>query len=40
MPLFADGLRAALITGAVLSSARAGRWVEVPAAAPVAAVDA
>jgi predicted dehydrogenase len=40
MPLFADGLRAALITGAVLAAARAGIWVDVPAAAPVAAVGA
>jgi predicted dehydrogenase len=28
LPLFADGLRAARITGAVLESARDGRWVE------------
>jgi predicted dehydrogenase len=31
LPLFADGLRAARITDAVLSSAREERWVEVPA---------
>jgi predicted dehydrogenase len=28
-PAFADGLRAAVITDAVLASAREGRWVEV-----------
>jgi predicted dehydrogenase len=31
MPLFADGLRAATITDAVLVSAREQRWVDVPA---------
>ncbi|MDX6516089.1 MAG: hypothetical protein QOH73_1755 [Gaiellaceae bacterium] len=31
MPAFADGLRAALITDAVLRSARDERWVDVPA---------
>ena len=31
LPLFADGLRAARITDAVLSSAGEGRWVDVPA---------
>ena len=31
LPTFADGLRAARITEAVLSSATAGRWVDVPA---------
>jgi predicted dehydrogenase len=30
LPTFADGLRAAVITDAVLTSARNGRWVEVP----------
>jgi len=35
LPQFADGLRAATITDAVLSSARDGRWVDVPAATPV-----
>jgi predicted dehydrogenase len=34
LPLFADGLRAASITDAVLTSARAGRWVDVPATVP------
>ena len=29
MPTFADGLRAALITDAVLTSAREERWVDV-----------
>jgi predicted dehydrogenase len=33
-PTFADGLRAARITEAVLSSAREQRWVDIPAAAP------
>jgi predicted dehydrogenase len=36
LPLFADGLRAAHITGAVLASAREERWVEVPVPAEVA----
>ncbi|MGH2712326.1 MAG: Gfo/Idh/MocA family protein [Thermoleophilaceae bacterium] len=36
LPLFADGLRAARITDAVLSSAREGRWVDVPAPEPLA----
>ena len=36
LPLFADGLRAARITDAVLSSAREGRWVDVPALEPLA----
>jgi predicted dehydrogenase len=36
MPVFADGLRAARITDAVLASAREQRWVDVPAPAPVA----
>jgi hypothetical protein len=31
-PAFADGLRAALITEAVLASAGSGSWVEVSAA--------
>jgi len=31
LPTFADGLRAALITDAVLTSARDERWVEVAA---------
>ena len=31
MPVFADGLRAAEITEAVLTSSREGRWVDVPA---------
>jgi predicted dehydrogenase len=34
MPVFADGLRAARITDAVLASAREDRWVEVPAREP------
>jgi predicted dehydrogenase len=33
LPVFADGLRAARITDAVLTSAREQRWVEVPAPA-------
>jgi predicted dehydrogenase len=37
VPAFADGLRAAEITGAVLASAREQRWVDVPAAEPVGA---
>jgi predicted dehydrogenase len=37
MPVFADGLRAAQITEAVLRSAREERWVEVPAAGAVQA---
>jgi predicted dehydrogenase len=37
MPEFADGLRAAVITDAVLSSAAEGRWVDVPAVARVEA---
>jgi len=36
LPLFADGLRAARITDAVLSSARGGRWIDVPAPEPLA----
>ena len=39
MPAFADGLRAALITDAVLASAREGRWVDV-ASGLAGAVDA
>jgi predicted dehydrogenase len=35
LPLFADGLRAARLTEAVLASAAAEEWVEVPAAEPV-----
>ena len=31
LPTFADGLRAALITDAVVTSAASGKWVEVPA---------
>jgi predicted dehydrogenase len=31
LPMFADGLRAAVLTAAVLESARRGEWVEVPA---------
>jgi predicted dehydrogenase len=31
LPTFADGLRAAVLTAAVLDSAASGRWVEVPA---------
>jgi predicted dehydrogenase len=34
LPLFADGLRAARLTEAVLASAAAEEWVEVPAALP------
>jgi predicted dehydrogenase len=34
MPVFADGLRAARITAAVLASAREGRWIDVPGPAP------
>ena len=33
LPVFADGLRAAEITDAVLASSREGRWVDVPAVA-------
>jgi predicted dehydrogenase len=33
LPVFADGLRAAHITGAVLESARSGAWVDVPVVA-------
>jgi predicted dehydrogenase len=40
MPVFADGLRAARITDAVLASAREQRWVDVPAATPVAVTAA
>ncbi len=40
MPVFADGLRAARITDAVLASAREQQWVDVPAAAPVAVTAA
>jgi hypothetical protein len=29
LPTFADGTRAAVITGAVLDSARSGTWVDV-----------
>jgi predicted dehydrogenase len=36
MPVFADGLRAAEITDAVLTSSREGRWVDVPALATLA----
>ena len=36
MPTFADGLRAARITEAVLASARDGRWVDVPVSEPLA----
>ena len=39
MPAFADGLRAALITDAVLASAREERWVDV-ASGLAGAVDA
>ena len=35
VPVFTDGLRAALITGAVLASAREERWIDVPAGEPV-----
>ena len=35
LPLFADGLRTALITDAVLASARDERWIDVPAHAPL-----
>ena len=35
LPVFADGLRASRITEAVLTSAREGRWVDVPAVEPV-----
>jgi predicted dehydrogenase len=38
MPTFSDGLRAALVTEAVLTSSREERWVEV-AASPTPAVD-
>jgi predicted dehydrogenase len=31
LPTFADGLRAAVLTQAVVDSARSGTWVEVPA---------
>ena len=34
-PVFADGLRAARLTEAVLASAAAGEWVEVAAAKPI-----
>jgi predicted dehydrogenase len=37
-PTFSDGLRAALITDAVLASAREGRWVDVEAPVPSPAV--
>jgi predicted dehydrogenase len=41
LPVFADGLRAARITDAVLTSARSeGSWVEVPTVEPVAVVGA
>jgi predicted dehydrogenase len=40
LPVFADGLRAARITDAVLVSARASRWVDVPAPTPPVAVSA
>ena len=36
LPVFADGLRAARITDAVLASACDGRWVDVPAPEPLA----
>ncbi len=40
-PTFADGLRAGLITDAVLaSSSRDGEWVDVPSGAPVAGSQA
>ena len=35
LPGFADGLRAARITDAVLASAREGRWIDVPAPEPL-----
>ena len=35
LPVFGDGLRAALITDAVLASAASGTWVDVPAIEPV-----
>ena len=38
MPTFADGLRAALVTDAVLSSAREERWVDVAPAARESAI--
>ena len=37
MPVFADGLRAAEITEAVITSSREGRWVDVPAVPALAA---
>jgi predicted dehydrogenase len=37
LPVFRDGLRAARITAAVLSSARTETWVDVPDAAPLTA---
>jgi predicted dehydrogenase len=40
LPTFADGLRAALITDAVLTSAREQRWVDVAPAARERSVDA
>ena len=40
LPTFADGLRAALITDAVLASAREQRWVDVAPAARERVVDA
>jgi predicted dehydrogenase len=40
LPVFADGLRAALITDAVLASARSGQWVDVPAPVPAETVGA
>jgi predicted dehydrogenase len=36
LPKFEDGLRAAVITDAVLASAREGGWLDVPAHAPLA----
>ena len=39
MPAFADGLRAATLTAAVLSSAREQRWVEIDAVGRESAVD-
>src|SRR5688500_9837308 len=34
LPTFDDGLRAAVVTGPVLTSARSGTWVERPAGSP------
>ena len=40
LPTFADGLRAARLTAAVLESTSLGGWVDVPAFAPAAAAEA